>query len=38
MTDFKGVDPKKVGEVIVKVAEGKIKKTSGSDVNVEEYI
>ena len=38
MTNFVGADPQKVAEVIFKVAKGDIRKPSGSDVDVWEYI
>ena len=37
LTNFKGDNPKKVANVILKVAEGKINKKSGSDIDVEDY-
>ena len=38
MTNFVGADPQKVAEVIFKVAKGDIRKPSGSDVDVWEYL
>ncbi len=38
MTGYRGVHPEKVAKVIFAVASGKIRKPSGSDVDVWEYI
>lgn len=38
MTDFKGVDPSKVAEVIVRTAQEKLGKKSGDDVDVPDYL
>ena len=38
MTNFKGMDPRKVGEVIVNTAKEKYKIESGGDVDVWEYV
>ncbi len=37
LTNFNGDNPKKVANVILKVAEGKINKKSGSDIDVKDY-
>lgn len=37
MTEFRGVDPVRVAEIIVKAAEEKLGKNSGDDVDVWEY-
>jgi len=34
MTNFNGEDPKKVAKIMVKIAEGKIKKKNGEDIDV----
>jgi 3-oxoacyl-[acyl-carrier protein] reductase len=38
MTDFEGVDPSEVGEIIVKLVKGEYNLPSGSDVNVFEMV
>jgi len=37
MTNFKGIEPRLVADVIAQVVEGKINKDSGEDVDVEDY-
>lgn len=37
MSNFKGIEPRLVGDVIAQVVEGKINKESGSDVDVDDY-
>lgn len=38
MTNFRGTDPKKVAEIIVKTAEEKLNKNSGDDIDVWDYL
>ncbi len=38
MTNYQGVEPKKVSEVIVKTAKENLGKTSGDDIDVSEYV
>ena len=38
MTDYEGISPGKVAEIIVKAAEEKLNKKSGDDVDIEDYV